>query len=272
MIIGIADGTHIATRAGTMRRVIDYGERGQVTVLRNTAEVAFLAAEEMAVAHLRTARQRKSTWIALSGGSTPKAMFEVIKDPLFRRRIEWDRIDIFWGDERWVPLDSEESNAGEAIRGFIDDVGIPEEHYHPWPVTLDDPDAAARAYETSIRIVTQAMDGTPELDLVFLGMGDDGHTASLFPGTDAIHEQERLTVAHRVPKLDAVRLTMTPRLINNARDVVFLVNGEGKAETLHRVLDGPVDVDTLPSQVIRPTSGRLRWFVDEAAASRLERA
>jgi 6-phosphogluconolactonase len=101
-------------------------------------------------------------------------------------------------------------------------------------------------------------------------MGDDGHPGSLFPGTEAIHEQQRLAVANPVPQLDTTRLTLTPRLINNARDVIFLVNGEGKAEMLHRVLDGPIDVDTLPSQVIRPTHGRLRWLVDEAAASRLE--
>lgn len=254
-----------------MRRIIDYGERGQVTVLPTSNELAFVATEEIAVAHLRSSRQRKPTWVALSGGSTPKAMFEVIKDPMFRRRLDWTQVHFFWGDERWVPLDSDESNAGEAIRGFIDEISLAEEYYHPWPVTLDEPDAAASAYETSIRIVTQALDGTPELDLVFLGMGDDGHTASLFPGTEAIHERERLTVANHVPKLDTTRLTFTPRLINNAHDVIFLVNGEGKAETLHKVLDGPIDIDALPSQAIRPTNGRLRWLVDETAAARLER-
>ncbi|HYH13523.1 MAG TPA: 6-phosphogluconolactonase, partial [Thermomicrobiales bacterium] len=144
-----------------MRRVIDYGERGQVTVMRNADELAFTATEEIAVAHLRTMRQRKPTWIALSGGSTPKAMFTIIKDPMFRRRIDWTQIHFFWGDERWVPLDSNESNAGEAVRGFIDEIKLAEEHYHPWPVALENPDDAASAYETSIRIVTQALDDTP---------------------------------------------------------------------------------------------------------------
>ena len=254
-----------------MRRVIDYGERGHVTVTRSPDELAYLATEELAVAHLRSLRQKRPSYVALSGGSTPKRMYEVIKDPLFRRRVDWSQMEFFWGDERWVAIDDEASNAGEAIRGFIDEIGLAEEHYHPWPTHLEDPDEAANAYETTVRIVTKALDGVPELDLVYLGMGDDGHTASLFPGTDAIHERERLAVAHRVPKLDATRLTFTPQIINNARDVIFLVNGDGKAEMLHKVLDGPVDVDSTPSQVIRPTHGRLRWFVDEAAAAQLER-
>lgn len=254
-----------------MKRTIDYGERGQVLVARDNNELAFLATEELVLAHLRAAQKRRPTYIALSGGSTPKIMFDIIKDPRYRRRIDWPQVELFWGDERWVPLDSEESNAGEAVRGFIDEIGLAEEHFHPWPTYLDDSDRAAEAYEASIRIVTRSLDGVPELDLVFLGMGDDGHTASLFPGTEAIHEQERLAVAHRVPKLDATRLTLTPRIINNAHEVVFLVSGEGKADMLHTVLDGPVDVDSTPSQVIRPTHGQLRWFVDEAAASKLER-
>jgi 6-phosphogluconolactonase len=255
-----------------MRRTIDYGERGQVTVVRNAKDLAFLATEEVALAHLRASTQRHApTHIALSGGSTPKAMFEIMKDARYHRRIDWSTTNLFWGDERWVPLESEESNAGEAVRGFIDEIGLAEERYHPWPTFLDDPAEAAEAYATTIRIVTGTLDGIPEFDLILLGMGDDGHTASLFPGTEAIHEQERLAVAHRVPKLDATRLTFTPRLIDNAREILFLVSGEGKAEMLHRVLDGPIDVDTRPSQAIRPTHGRLRWLVDEAAASKLEK-
>jgi 6-phosphogluconolactonase len=197
-------------------------------------------------------------------------MFDIFKDPRFFRRFDWNSLQLFWGDERWVPLEDAASNAGEAVRGFIDEVHLSEERYHPWPTQLDNPDAAAAAYEMTIRIVTGAETEPPAFDLIFLGMGDDGHTASLFPGTAAIHEQGRLAVANPVPKLDTTRLTFTPPLINAARDVIFLVNGEGKAEMLHRVLDGPIDVDITPSQVIRPTDGRLRWIVDEAAAAQLE--
>ena len=255
-----------------MRRVIDYGARGQVTVHRSANDIALLAVEEIAIAFLRASRQKRPAHIALSGGSTPKKMYEIIKDPRFRKRIDWSQVHFFWGDERWVAIEDEASNAGEALRGFIQELKLPEERYHPWPTHLENPDDAASAYEFSLRIVTDAPRGAPELDLVLLGMGEDGHTASLFPGTDAIHEQERLAVAHHVPKLDATRLTLTPHLINNAREVVFLVTGDAKAEMLHKVLDGPIDVDTLPSQVIRPTHGRLRWFVDEAAAAQLEKA
>lgn len=254
-----------------MRRVIDYGDRGEVTVFSTSPELVFMATEEIAVAHLRTAMRARPALIALSGGSTPKAMFEIIKDPRYWRRIDWSKIHLLWGDERWVPIEDEQSNAGEAFRGFIKEIRLGEEHYHPWPTHLDDPEAAAEGYETTIRILSGTMDGVPTLDLVLLGMGDDGHTASLFPGTPAIHETERLAVANRVDKLDTTRLTLTPPILNNATDVIFLVTGSGKADMLHTVLDGPVDVDTTPSQVIRPTGGKLRWFVDEAAAAQLDR-
>ena len=254
-----------------MQRVIDYGERGQVTVVDDARRLALLGTEELAVAFLRAAKRPEPVLVALSGGSTPKAMFEIFKDPRFWRRIEWQQVHLLWGDERWVPLDDEQSNAGEAVRGFIDEMKLDEEHYHPWPTHLDDPDAAAEAYELTLRILAGSMSDTPVLDLVFLGMGDDGHTASLFPGTDAVHERERLAVANRVPQLDTTRLTLTPRTLNAAREVVFLVSGAGKAEMLHQVLDGPIDIDAMPSQAIRPTDGRLRWLVDEAAAAQLER-
>jgi 6-phosphogluconolactonase len=254
-----------------MRRMIDYGERGQVTVAESAKDVAFLAVEEIAVVALRAMQRQTPAFVALSGGSTPKRMYEVLKDPRFHRRFDWKSLQFFWGDERWVPIEDEASNAGEALRGFIEDVDLPEDNWHPWPTQLDDPDDAAAAYEMTIRIVTGSPEALPELDLVFLGMGDDGHTASLFPGTEAIHEAQRLCVANPVPKLDTTRLTFTPRLIDNADEVVFLVTGEGKAEMLHKVLDRSIDVDTLPSQIIRPTHGRLRWLVDEAAAARLEK-
>lgn len=255
-----------------MRRTIDYGERGQVTVERNAMSVAALAAEEFVMAYLQAEKQRRSALVSLSGGSTPQKLFEIFKDLRFRHRVVWERMQLFWGDERWVPLEDDESNAGAAKRGFIDEIGMGEENWHPWPTYLDDPNEAATAYEASIRIVAHALDGTPVFDLIFLGMGADGHTASLFPGTDAVHEQSRLAIAHEVPKLGSTRLTMTPMVINNAKEVLFLVTGEDKAEMLHKVLDGPVDIDAMPSQAIRPEHGRLRWYVDEAAAGQLERS
>jgi 6-phosphogluconolactonase len=135
-------------------------------------------------------------------------------------------------------------------------------------ITKGEPEVAAANYEALIR-QKLANGDPPVFDLILLGMGTDGHTASLFPGTAAIHERRRLVVAYRVEQVNAVRLTFTPPLINAARSVIFLVSGESKAERLREVLTGPYDPDRLPAQVVRPTTGTLQWLVDEAAASRL---
>lgn len=250
---------------------IDYGERGQVIVVPDSEALARLAAETLASVVAEARAQGRAAAIALSGGSTPKKMGELLAKPPYTERVHWDSMEIFWGDERLVPLESPESNAGEAMRGFLQHVPIPDERVHPFETELDDPDVAAERYERNIRAIVPHTEGIPTFDLILLGMGDDGHTASLFPGTPAIHEMQRLVVAHRVDKLDAIRLTLTPPVINAAEQVVFLVGGSGKAGSLHAVLDGEVDVDMYPSQVIRPTMGALVWLIDEAAAIRLDR-
>lgn len=251
-------------------RTIDYGERGQVIVVPDSDALARLAAETVTSVIAEARAQARNAAIALSGGSTPKKMGELLARPPYTERVHWDSVDIFWGDERWVPLADPESNAGEAIRGFLNHVPIPDERVHPFETDLDDPNVAAERYERDIQQTVPITGGIPTFDLILLGMGDDGHTASLFPGTAAIHEERRLVVAHRVDKLDATRLTLTPRVINAAEQVVFLIGGAGKAGMLHAVLDGDVDVDTFPSQVVRPASGTLIWLVDDAAASGLD--
>lgn len=250
---------------------IDYGERGQIIVVPDSDALARLAAETVTSVIAEAHAQGRNATIALSGGSTPKKMGAFLAQPPYTERVHWDSVDIFWGDERWVPLTDTESNAGEAMRGFLDHIPIPEERVHSVETELDDPKVAAERYERDIRQTVPITDGIPTFDLILLGMGEDGHTASLFPGTAAIHEERRLVVAHRVDKLDATRLTLTPPVINAAEQVVFLTGGAGKAETLHAVLDGEVDVDTYPSQVVRPAQGTLVWLVDEAAASGLDR-
>lgn len=252
-------------------RTIDYGERGQVIVVADGAALARLAAETLISVIAGAHAQGRTAAIALSGGSTPKTMGELLATPPYTERVHWDSVDIFWGDERLVPLADRESNAGEALRGCLQHVPIPDERVHPFETDLDDPNVAAERYERDIRAIVPPLNGVPVFDLILLGMGDDGHTASLFPGTAAIHEEQRLVVAHRVDKLDSTRLTLTPPVLNAAEQVVFLVGGAGKAETLHAVLDGAVDVDTYPSQAIRPAQGSLVWLIDEAAAARLDR-
>jgi 6-phosphogluconolactonase len=198
-------------------------------------------------------------------------MGELLAEPPYRDQVPWASLEVFWGDERWVPMDSPESNAGEAKRILLDRVPVEPARINPFPTPdlVPDPHVAAEMYEAQLRMVFGMAHRVPDFDLILLGMGDDGHTASIFPGTAPVREQDRLAVAHRLPKLHAERLTLTPPVLNSAREVVFLVGGAGKAATLARVLEGPEDIDALPSQVVRPTNGTLTWLVDEAAASGL---
>lgn len=252
-------------------RTVDYGDRGTVIIVQDANELARVAAETLITVSAAAAAESRQALIALSGGSTPKKMGELLSSPDFADRVHWDALQIFWGDERWVPISDSESNAGEAIRGFLQDAPIPDENLHPWETDAGiQPAVSAKRYERLIREISGVEDGVPAFDLIFLGMGDDGHTLSLFPGTDAVNDETSLTIAHHVPKLNSDRVTFGKALANAARNVVFLVGGASKAETLSRVLDGPIDADTLPSQVIRPTSGDLLWLVDEAAAANLE--
>jgi len=254
------------------QKTIDYGERGTVIVVPDADALARMAAETLITVAAEAHAESRQALVALSGGSTPKRMGELLASDAYASRVHWDALQIFWGDERWVPIESDQSNAGEAIRTFLDKVSIPAENVHPWETEQGaDPEVSAERYERLIREISDVGDGVPVFDLVFLGMGDDGHTLSLFPGTEAIRNTTSLTLAHYVEKVTMERLTFGPALANAAASVVFLVNGAGKAETLHQVLDGPEQVDTLPSQVIRPTSGTLLWLVDEAAAAQLER-
>jgi 6-phosphogluconolactonase len=250
-------------------RELDYGERGRVLLLDDAEALAIEAAERLIKAATEAVERSNQAIVALSGGSTPKRMGDLLAGSGFRERMPWGRTHFFWGDERWVPLSSPESNAGEAKRAFLDAMPVPADHVHPFATEGVTPEESAAAYERLVREIVPG-DPIPRFDLVLLGMGDDGHTASLFPGTDAIHERERLVVAHHVPKLNATRLTMTPPLLNAARGVIFLVAGAGKAARLAEVLEGPVDVGRLPSQVIRP-AGELIWLVDRAAAAGLSR-
>lgn len=250
-------------------RSLDYGDRGQVLVVRDGEALASTAANLVKATIGRQSARGRHALVALSGGSTPKRMGQLFAAPPLRDSVDWSNVEFFWGDERWVPLSSTESNAGEAKRGFLDHVPIPESQVHPFQTEGMSPGESAAAMEESIRRLGKA--DVPRFDLVLLGMGDDGHTASLFPGTDAIHERHKLVVSHFVPRLDSTRLTFTPMLINTAKRVAFLVGGDGKAEMLHSVLDGPVDVSVFPSQVVRPIGGNLTWIVDEAAAAQLDR-
>ena len=209
--------------------------------------------------------------IAISGGSTPKVMFELLADPTkpFAETIPWDKLQLFWVDERCVPPDHPESNYLMTKTALLSKVGIKPENIFRMEGELD-PEEAASRYEATIRN-SMKLEGaeSPRFDLVMLGMGDDGHTASLFPHTEGLNEIGRLVIANHVPQKDTWRISLTWPVINQAAEVAFEIVGPAKAGILAEVLTGPRDPETLPSQLIRPTNGKLLFLLDEASAARL---
>jgi 6-phosphogluconolactonase len=225
----------------------------------------FATKVEQAVATRGVAR------IAISGGSTPKAIFALLADPAgpFLATVPWDKLHLYWVDERCVGPDDPESNYGVCRDLLLSKVPLPAENVYRMEGELDPEEAAAR-YESVLRN-SMKLEGaeSPAFDLVALGMGPDGHTASLFPHTGAIDEIGRLVVANHVAQKDTWRITLTWPVINEAAEVVFEIDGAGKADVLAEVLTGPRDVERLPSQLIRPSNGRLLFLLDEAAAAKL---
>jgi 6-phosphogluconolactonase len=212
--------------------------------------------------------------VALSGGSTPKKMFEILgTDERLKKQVGlgmWDYVHFFWSDERHVPPDHAESNYKLAYDSMLSPLGIREANIHRIKGELEDAGEAARQYEAEILRDFPASEGQlPKFDLIFLGMGPDGRTASLFPGTKALQEEKRLVVSNWVGKFYTERITMTAPLLNNAACVVFLVSGQDKALPVKAVLEGRYEPEQLPAQLIRPESGKLTWLLDSAAASLL---
>ena len=238
------------------------------------AELAVAAAERFVTVAAAAIASTETFSVALSGGSTPRAMFTLLASPEFSRRVEWGRVHVFWGDERCVPPDDEASNYRMACETLIDHVPLRPENVHRIRGE-DPPAAAAERYERELRAAFATPTGGPRVlagsrfDLVLLGLGTNGHTASLFPHLSAVREQTRWTMAENVEVLQMWRITLTPPILNAAAEALFLVSGREKAAVLRRVLYGARESDDLPAQVIAPVDGRLRWFVDAAAASEL---
>jgi 6-phosphogluconolactonase len=209
--------------------------------------------------------------IAISGGSTPQATFKLLADPSrpFLATMPWDKLQLFWVDERCVSPDDPESNYGVCRDLLLTKVPIPGANVFRMEGELDPQEAASR-YESTLRNVMK-LEGaeSPAFDLVVLGMGPDGHTASLFPDTDALNEIGRLVVANHVPQKDTWRITLTWPVINQAAEVAFEVDGPGKTDIIAEVLTGPRDPEHLPSQLIRPANGKLLFLLDEDAAAKL---
>lgn len=204
---------------------------------------------------------------ALSGGHTPGRTYEMLGAPPHRDQVDWERVHLFWGDERCLPWDDPRSNARLAYQAWLNRVPLPGRQIHPLDCTRA-PAAAARRYEALLGEFFGG--GPPRLDLVFLGLGEDGHTASLFPHTPALKEQERWVAAVYLAAEDLYRVTLTAPILNQAAQVVFLVTGPSKARVLQEVLYGAYDPERLPAQLIRPAAGELLWLVDQAAAAELK--
>lgn len=202
--------------------------------------------------------------VALAGGSTPRRTYELLSEPPARNQVPWDRVHVFWGDERCVPADDPRSNSRMARRALLDHVPIPPGQIHP--ISCDqEPREAAERYEGVVR--AYFAERPARFDLVFLGLGANGHTASLFPGTPVLGERRRWAAEVYVAEQDLFRVTLTVPLLNQAVLVAFLVSGAAKAAVLREVLNGPEDSQRLPAQLIRPTNGSVRWLVDRAAGS-----
>jgi len=208
--------------------------------------------------------------LALSGGSTPKRLYEQLaEDAADVGALLWRHVHFFWGDERVVPPDHADSNFRMAREAMLDRLPIDGSQIHRMQGEVDARQAAA-VYERDLIEFFQLKPGEwPRFDLVLLGLGPDGHTASLFPGTNALAERERIVVANHVPKLDVDRITLTAPTINHARDIVFLADGAGKAAMVRAVIEGPREPERLPAQLVRPDDGTLTWMLDAAAAAEL---
>lgn len=223
-----------------------------------------------AVQHIvRIANESIATYgrftIALSGGRTPRIPYGLLGSEPYSRQINWTLVHVFWGDERCVPPESPDSNYRMAHEVLLSKISVPAVQVHRMLANEPDRDAACQQYVEEMQRVF-ATDDIPSFDLIQLGMGPEGHTASLFPHQAALHEERRLVMPVSVPKPPPDRLTFTPPLLNAARNILFLVTGSDKADALHAVLEGPYQPDEYPAQIVRPPNGEVVWMLDTAAA------
>ncbi|MEP7065744.1 MAG: 6-phosphogluconolactonase [Gemmatimonadota bacterium] len=251
--------------------------RSGVEILADTNALADAAAELFADSAERAIAASGRFVVALSGGSTPRRAYERLARAPFATRIPWTAVHVIWGDERCVAPTDADSNYRMAFEALLAHVPLPPSNVHRMHGE-DDPTRAAASYETELRTLLHTPAGSPStepgqrIDLALLGLGDNGHTASIFPESDATRETVRWAMAESVDASPSYRITLTAPLLNAAAEVLFLVSGKTKTEMLTRVLDGPRRPGELPAQLIAPTNGRLRWLVDVAAAARLQRS
>jgi len=231
--------------------------------------LAEIAAESIAEQARKRVREQGRFTMALSGGKTPRVLFELLAGE-FRKTIPWSQVHFFWGDERHVPHHHAESNYLLARKTLFCHLPVSRRQLHPIRTDLL-PEACAEDYERRLKQFFGTRDPhPPALDLALLGMGADGHTASLFPDSPALGEEKRWARSVRVSKAESLRVTLTPPVLNQAREVIFMVSGREKAPTLKQVLVGPFRPHRLPAQIVRPPNGTVTWLVDREAAAELD--
>ena len=237
-----------------------------VRVFADVDELSLRVAEVAVRTINESVRSNGSFSVALSGGNTPRTLYRLLSSR-FRDQIPWKNVNVFWGDERYVPLADPQSNYRMARETLLDAVPCPAGNVHPMPTELPDPDVAAREYEKTLR--SYFSKDWPRFDLVLLGLGEEGHTASLFPGSPALNETKRWVVAVKAPAEPPLRLTLTLPAITEAANIYFLVAGSNKAQALHHVLTGSPDPKNYPASGIRRAGGTVIWWLDRASAARV---
>jgi 6-phosphogluconolactonase len=243
----------------------------EICVLADGAAIAKRAAQEFVQATATAVRERGSFNVALAGGSTPKALYSLLAtDPAPRSQISWDKIHLFFGDERHVGPGHPDSNFRMATEAMISRVPLAKDQVVRIKGEYQDAEEAAREYEQTLQSYFKLKTGEyPRFDLLLAGMGNEGHTLSLFPGTKALHADGRIAVRNWVGKLYTDRITLTAPAASNAAQIIFMVTGADKASALKAVLEGPYEPEQLPAQLLQPKNGKLLWLVDAAAGGML---
>jgi len=244
-----------------------------VQIFTTCAEIASYASKEVARIAAEAVVSRGVFSVALAGGSTPKMLYALLAEhPTLRNSLPWDKMQVFFGDERHVGPGHADSNFQMATDAMLSKVPLPQQQIHRVRGEYPDTAQAAAEYEEEIRRTFVLKSGEfPRFDLILLGMGNEGHTLSLFPGTKALHESQRIVTRNWVGKLYTERITLTAPAANMAANIIFMVTGSDKACALKAVLEGPHEPEQLPAQLIQPTTGSLYWLIDAAAGSMLSK-
>jgi len=243
----------------------------EVQILPDAAAIARRAAERIIESAAAAVKERGVFTISLAGGSTPKTLYTLLAtDPAFKSKMPWDKTQFFFGDERHVPPDDSESNFRMANESMLSKLSLKPEQVLRIKAEYDDAEKAAKEYEQTLRSSFKLSDSQlPRFDVLLLGMGDEGHTLSLFPGTKALHDNGRLVMSNWVGKFFTTRITTTAPVASNSALVIFMITKADKALALKAVLEGPYEPEQLPSQLIQPKNGKLLWLLDTTAASKL---